>query len=220
MAKFNPYKGVPKDQWAAKRAELAAAKQNIEQPAMTTAIPNAFGTNAPELPPEPPKVAVKINSEPEAPRHIPRNLFDGTLRKLSVMGRNQSFEDPIPGYRLYWFNDPGGSGVRIAQAELSGWSHVSHDEVIMADNLAGGNDLGSQVSYIVNPNLTPPTRAYLMKKPQWLDDVHQQERETIHQRIEGAMKQGTLNAKPEDGRYTAQPGSALPEIKISSKLYR
>ena len=222
MAKFNPYKGIPRSEWASKKAELDAAKQAIESKPMPTpeATPNVFAPVSPvatEVSAPPP---LRINSEPEVTTHIPRNLFDGHLKTLDVMGKNGSSEDPIPGYRLYWFNDV---GVRLKQAEQSGWAFVTNDEVLLSENLVGNNDLGSKISKVVNPNVTPPQYAYLMKKPQWLNDTHMAERERIHQRQDEALRAGTLGRKPEDRQYAPQEmrgQTSLPPIDISSNVFR
>lgn len=211
IGRASPYKGHPKSEWPAITAQLRAEKEHA----------NAFGpVLGVELPPEP--KSVRINSEPEVPDSIPRNLFSGSVKALDVMGANGSFEDPIPGYRLYWFNDIGGTGVRIGQAKLSGWEMVDKAEILLTENVVGNNDLGSHVSKVVNPNLTPPTKAYLMKKPKWLDQRHQDEREVMHQRIDRALRSGKLGSKPENRQYTKadDPSSSLPDIDISSNLYK
>ena len=220
--KPNPYKGHPKAEWPAIKASLAAEKQYTEAP-MPDPVPNSFAAESPvELPPQAP-APPRINSEPEAPTHIPRNLFNGTMKTLDVLGKNGSTDDPIPGFRLYWFNDPGNTGVRPSQAKMSGWEFVDRDEVLLTENLVGNNDLGSKVSKIVEPNLVPPTRAYLMKKPKWLDEAHQAEREELHQKQEGALRSGTLGRKPENRQYSPQEmrgQTSLPPIEISSNVFR
>ncbi len=222
MGKPSKYAGVPRHLWA-------QVRENEKQDAMTetNAPSNAFAASSPVATPE--IVAPQVEAPPTTPRRaapqaaIPRNLFDGTIKTLDVMGKNGSTTDPIPGYRLYWFNDPGGTGIRISQATLSGWEFVDNDDVMLTENLVGNNDLGSHVSKIVNPNVTPPTRAYLMKKPRWLDDQHMAERDQIHQRQEAALRAGTLGRKPEDKQYAPHEMSghtSLPPIEISSTLSR
>ena len=219
MGKPNPYKGIPRSEWPKiKAAQLARADA---PEAVGQVVANAFAeAPAIDLPPEPaaaPASPPRVNSEPEATA-IPRNLFSGFLKQLDVIGRNGSEKDPIPGYRLYWFND---IGPRIAQAKQSGWELVNRDEVILNENLVpGNNDLGTAVSKVVNPNLNPPTRAFLMKKPNWLDQQHQAEREQVHQRTESALKAGTLGARPENRQYTAQAGSSLPKIETTSNFVK
>ena len=222
MAKFqegriNPYKGIPKSEWGRVKTEQQAAKKHAKMPDVPS---NAFQAVAPmPLPPDIPMAPPAVNSEPAIPDHIPRNLFSGAMKSLDVMGVNGSFEDPIPGYTLYWFND---IADRIPKAQLSGWSFVDKNEVMLMENVVGNNDLGSQVSKVVNPNLNPPTKAYLMKKPNWLCKVHDEERETYHRRIDSALRTGTLGRTAGDGQYTAEedPKSIMPKIEISSNLYK
>jgi hypothetical protein len=222
MGKPSKYAGIPRALWA-------QVRENEKQDAMTTTDvpPNAFAASSPVDTPEivePQAPPPKVSPRPAAPQAaIPRNLFDGTIKTLDVMGRNGSTTDPIPGYRLSWFNDHGGTGIRISQATLSGWEFVDNDEVMLSENLVGNNDLGSHVSKIVNPNVTPPTRAYLMKKPNWLNDQHMAERDQIHQRQEAALRAGTLGRKPEDKQYAPHEmagHTSLPPIEISSTLSR
>ena len=247
------YKGHPKSEWAAIRlaeamlageksakeyrewvvtreAEMTAA-QAAPAPVPEAPPPNAF-TPMPDpivaamLPAEPPPAApptIKINSEPTAVAAPPRNLFSGQLKSLDVYGKNGSVDDPIPGYRLYWFTDVGGTGTRLRQAQISGWDFVDADEIELQDNLVpGNNDLGSHVRKVVNANQVPPTYGYLMKKTWKLDALHQAEAQIINDRMEQAMRAGTLGAAPGDGRYVAgqMPGSTLPKIEISQKSYR
>ena len=227
MREPHPYKGIPRKDWpkagtpeslafkealAARRAEKMARQPNfIGLPDVPAGL----------LPPEEP-AEVRVNSE-TAPSKPIRNLFSGQMLKLSVMGRNGSAEDPIPGWRLYWFHDVGNNGTRIAQARMSGWEHVTKDEIELFDNLVpGNNDLGSNVRQVANPNDTPPTYCYLMKKPRALDALHQAEMQKVNDRIEMAIRAGRIGAKPEDRRYAPGdiPGSSLPKIEISSSNYR
>ena len=161
-----------------------------------------------------------MNSQvpPVAP---PRNLFSGQIKSLEVFGAGGDTRDPIPGFRLYWFTDNSGTGDRLNQAKASGWEFVKKNEIAMQENLVeGNNDLGSIVRKVVNANQTPPEYGYLMKKPNWLDELHQKEMQTVNDRQESAIKKGSFNSRPEDGRYVAgdMPGSTLPKIEISSNL--
>ncbi len=245
----SPYKGVPKSQWAEVKerarqhaAALAANAKPAPQPAappqtVHVTIDNGPATIAPESPLSRPPLVMrddviasaleaarpapepKINSE-VAPKAPPRNLFSGQFRTLDVFGKNGSHKDPIPGWRLYWMND---IGDRINQARMSGWEFVEKDEIALQENVTpGNNDLGTHVRKVVNPNLIPPTYAYLMKKPAELDAQHQAEMQEVNNRAEAALKQGRTNAQPGDGRYVAGdfPNSALPQIEISQKTFR
>lgn len=173
----------------------------------------------------PPEVAQAISSEPQPENQaegIVRDLFSGTLKQLDVIGRNGSATDPIPGYELYWFTDIGGTGVRINQARLSGWQFVENSEVLLMEGLAGSNDLGSHVRKVVNARTTPPEYGYLMKKPKSLHEQHLREREKLHQRIDDALRAGTLGRKPGDKQYTRaeDPTSSLSPIDIQSKFVK
>ena len=210
-----PVKGSPEA-----KAKMAAARAAREHNRLPDAPSNAFAAVAPmELPPILPEARPAINSEPAVPDHIPRNLFSGMMKSLDVMGVNGSFEDPIPGYTLYWFND---IADRIGKAKVSGWELVDKKEVMLSENVVGNNDLGSHVAKVVNPNFNPPTKAFLMKKPNWLYKIHQDERESYHLRIDRALKSGTLGRKEGDGQYTAaeDPTSSMPKIEISSNIYK
>lgn len=226
--KPNPFKGVPRAEWGRVRAEMAAAKAHaaMQEPNSVAAVLNApqdtfTATSSFDLPPE---VAKTISTDPDpAPEYasgIPRDLFSGSLRQLDVMGKNGSFTDPLPGYELYWFTDIGGTGVRINQAKMSGWEMVHNSEVLLTQDIAGNNDLGSHVRKVVNARTVPPEYGYLMKKPKALHQLHLQEREKLHQRIDAALRSGTLGRKAGDGQYTKaeDPTSSLSRIDIKSNL--
>lgn len=193
----SPFKGIPKSQW------------NRKSPQVTDAV----------IPTPSASVATGASPAPVAPQAAPRNLFSGDVKKLEVFGRNGSNTDPIPGYRLYWFLDRDNSGTRLHQAKMSGWEFVQRDEVSINDVSAiqGNTDLGSQVRVFGGSFNQQPIYHYLMKKPQWLDQQHQAEREAYHDKIEGLLRKGKYNAKAEDKQYTAEemPGSALPPISIT-----
>src|SRR5437660_56501 len=88
--------------------------------------------------PQPVKATVTRGSAP-----APRNLFSGTVKKLEVFATDGTSNDPVPGYRTYWFSDKDG-GTRLKLAQRSGWEFVKEDEVMVSD--AGlfnvNNDLG------------------------------------------------------------------------------
>ena len=243
--KSSPYKGVPRSEWARVKEEQRLLKNQRSQeaaiagitahapppPADAFAPPPVEGlpsdaelaaANAQQQREAPP--APRLNSDSINPEAIPPDLFSGTMKTLEVYGLNGSTTDPIPGYRLYWFNDHGGSGVRINQARTSGWEFVKNDEIALTENLVGGNiDPGSNVCKIVNPHAVPPMKAYLMKKPLWLNDAHMAQREQQHRKIEEALALGRVpDAKPSDRQYSRRddPTSSLPKIDISSHLYR
>jgi hypothetical protein len=157
---------------------------------------------------------------------VPRNLFSGTTKKLEVFGRPGSDpKDPVPGFQLYWFDDIEG-GLIIQQAKASGWVMVEKEEVALndANTSPGNNDLGGHVRRWVSQG--PDGSAiysYLMKKPNWLHDLHTNGPDSLEQRvhlqIEAQLRAGTYGARAEDRRYSATnpyPGtqSGLPPISM------
>lgn len=219
------YKGIPKAQWAAHKASLAERNPMTPNAFVAELSPEIASLLVEEVKIEPPKVDVPretspVNSDSDGPVAPPRNLFSGQMKALDVYGINGSTIDPIPDYRLRWFND---IANRISMAISSGWGLVSKDEIALQDNLVpGNNDLGSYVRKVVNPNLVPPMYGYLMKKPRKLDDLHQAEAQRINDRMEQSLRAGSMGAGPADGRYVAGDirGSVLPKIEIANKLYR
>ncbi len=136
------------------------------------------------------------------------------------MGLGGDPRDPIPGYRLYWFHDVDG-GLEIARAEASGYRFVERDEIGLNDAQVspGNNDLGTHVRRWVDsggPNGLP-IFAFLMKKPNWLAELHDAELEKVHQQQEAQLNAGNMkNEIPGNVRHT-------PSVGISSKtssLYR
>jgi hypothetical protein len=180
----------------------------------------------PGIKPEKGSDAAKVVDTPAAPPdevEIPPNLFSGETKELEVFGKNGSATDPLPGFRLYWFNDTQGSGVRISQAKRSGYEFVTNDEVLLNDSkVSGSDDLGTNVRKIVGQAGDKPLYAYLMKKPLWLHEKHQAEHEKVHQRQEQALRQGRVSDKRDDRQYAPGqvPGSNLPPIELDTKNYR
>lgn len=237
MGKPNPMKGIPRKDWPSYQ-EAKKAQQQAEFDAAAAAVigrppADAFANwddqvgNSP-IPPGGATINIekqKLNSDSEQPTALPPDLFSGTFRKLAVYGLNGSTTDPLPGFVLYWFNDDGGTGIRPRQAQMSGWEFVKKDEVALTEGIVDGNvSLGSNVTYIVNPRATPPTRAYLMKKPLWLHEQHMADRErNTNQKIEQALALGKVtSASPQDRQYSKRddPTSNLAPINISSHIVR
>lgn len=171
---------------------------------------------------------VAEEKQAEVPYQKPVNLFSGDRKRFEVMGKNGSFTDPIPGFRLYAFKDING-GMRISQALASGWQFVNKEEVVLNDgwNTPLDTDLGSKVRIPAEQNdeSGKPIYHYLMKKPKWLDDEHMAEREKLHDQIDASLRAGTFNMTGNERRYTAAnppvgSPSGLPPISISSKLSR
>jgi hypothetical protein len=159
---------------------------------------------------------------------IPPNLFSGAQLRLAVYGKDGDSNDPIPGYRTYWFNDIE-SGHRLNMAVRSGWEYVQKEEVNLNDHEAGpaNTDLGNHVRrWVENGPAGLPIYAYLMKKPNWLHDLHEtgpdSREQRIHQKVENELRQGTLNQQRGDGRYTqaSNPRSSLPKISIDHEIHR
>jgi hypothetical protein len=245
--KPNPYKGVPKTEWATVR-EQEARRKAAEKLNEGMIVPNAFVAEtaiATEIPPEIAAAMTELPAPTEVPRGtmpqpidadavpgvnsdsptaqaIPRNLFDGQMKSLDVFGKNGSTTDPIPGYRLYWFTDTGNTGVRINQARVSGWELVNKDEIALQENVVpGNNDLGTHVRKVVDARTSPPQYGYLMKKPVWLDDLHRKQLAQENENIVNSVRSGRHSSDHAEGRYTASQvaGSTLPKIEISSKAF-
>lgn len=212
----HPYKGIPKAEWPGVRDKLAQERLAAQEQAArdAQAAEEAKAVEAQKARAEARQAA--IAGMPSPP---PRNLFSGDIKKLEVFGLNGDNKDPIPGFRLYWFLDRENSGARMHQARMSGWEYVMKDEVSVNDTSAiqGNSDLGSQVRVFGGSFNNQPIYHYLMKKPVWLDQVHQGEMQAHLDKVEGHLRRGKLDAKPEDRQYTAEemPGSALPPISIT-----
>ena len=155
------------------------------------------------------------------------NLFNGNRKRFEIMGKNGSFTDPIPGYRLYAFKD---AGNRIQDAIVSGWTFVTKDEVFLNDqwNTPLDTDLGSHIRIPANQNDESghPVYHVIMKKLKIHDQEDMEEFERLHDSIEQSLRAGTFNMTPGEKRYTAAnppvgSPSGLPPISMSSgKLSR
>lgn len=177
----------------------------------------------------PPIPATKPEGDmPVAP---PRNLFSGTTKKLEVFGKPGTDPmEPIPGHQLYWFDDVEG-GLQISAALASGWRYVEKEEIALNDapTSPGNSDIGNHVRrWVGQGGDDHPVYAYLMKKPNWLHELHMTGPESIEERVhkkqEEQLAMGTLNVNPNDRPYTARnpyPGtsSKLPPISIG-RYYR
>lgn len=163
----------------------------------------------------------------------PPNLFSGTMPRLAVYTSSGDPNNPFPGFYAYWFNDIEG-GARIGAALKTGYVFVKRSECVLGDDPTWGKntDLGDNVKeFVENGPGGAPTYAYLMKKPLWLHELHENEPESrenrIHARVESELRSGTLNQSPGDGRYTpgnmpaGMPASTLGEtIKLNTKYLR
>ena len=236
----NPMKGIPKKDWArvkAERAAAAASAQPAPQPAVAVTDPT-FVRESLAPPVERPlsfpnnKVNTPETAMPAefSEENIPPNLFSGDQKHLEVMGLNGSYTDPIPGFKLYWFDAK--NGVRIAMAQRSGYTFVEKHEVLLNDGLEGSDDLGTHVRKIGNvfggeTDDGKPQYMYLMKKPLWLVDKHNVQMESVNQKYEDMLRRGLVSKNPQQDRQFAagseialKTRSNLPGISIESKLYR
>lgn len=170
--------------------------------------------------PEPPKI-VEGDPDPAAP---PPNLFSGRVKRLEVHPNPKrhpgaTYNDPIPGYRLYWFHDVEN---QVAMAQASGYRFVEKDEIGLNDAhvAPGNNDLGTHVRRWVNSVGGPnggAIYAFLMKKPNWLAELHDAEMEKVHQRQEAQLKAGAMNNQiPQQVRHVPHAAS----IQSDTSLYK
>lgn len=114
----------------------------------------------------------------------------------------------IPGYHTHWLNDEPG---RLEAATAGGYEFV-HEKELQGE--AGNTDLGEKVSRIVGRNEDgSPLRAFLMKlKEEWYREDQRAKQKPVDE-VDMAIRQGTLNEKPDDKRYVPREG-----ISMSSKL--
>jgi hypothetical protein len=179
---------------ALERKSIAAPRDEVAMihPETGMAVPKkaAQPEEAPKTEPVRPKLG---DPDPKAP---PPNLFSGRVKRLEVHplpGGDPN--DPIPGYRLYWFHDVENE---IAKAEASGYRFVEREEIGLneAHVSPGNNDLGVHVRRWVNSVGGPnggPVYAFLMKKPNWLAELHDAELEKVHQMQEAQLRAGNMN---------------------------
>jgi len=179
----------------------------------------------PKAEPELEKAEVKPEQETVSRDNPPRDLLAGQYRGLEIFSKSGDPNDPIPGYRTFWAVDRD-QGSRIGLLKRSGWEHVRCDEVLMNEG-QGSDDAAGNVrkwSKETGPNGNP-YYMYLLKKPLWLQKIHDADpnsSDSINNRVEAQIKGGNVSSKPEDKQYAAGqvPGSTMPPIDISSKLYR
>lgn len=215
----HPYKGIPRTEWP----QLTAARRAVRE-AEAQAIA--------DIPTLTDQVAVPVNRDPvsldahaTADHTIPPNLFSGENKQLEVMGRNGSVTDPIPGFYLYWFNDDGGTGIRIMKAKRSGYEFVQRDEVLLNDGLVDGSDAaGDHVRKVVGSIGNQPLYAYLMKKPTWIKEAHDLEMRKVNDAVMEQIRRGRVPKTDADARQFARQDlpqqSNLPPIETNTKLYR
>jgi hypothetical protein len=234
--KPNPMKGIPRSEWARVKAERAAAAQTVPVAPTPDRSFDPHIVRESLAPPDKKADAVfpqqRVEPDPYqfSEENIPPNLFSGDQKHLEVMGLNGSMTDPIPGYKLYWFDAK--NGVRIAMAQRSGYTFVEKHEVLLNDGLEGSDDLGTHVRKIGNifggdTEDGKPQYMYLMKKPLWLVDKHNIQMEAVNNKYEQMLKSGQISRNNAQDRQFAggsdvarSEHSKLPSIDIQSKLYR
>ena len=157
-----------------------------------TGLAKALAAEA--VPPEPPKEVID-GIDPTKP---PVNLFSGTVMNLEVHPNYGKYpgatkEKPIPGHELFWFPDEN-DAIEISRAIDSGCRLVEKDEVgLNVAPVGPGNTANDNHVRRWSKGATPqgvPIYLYLMKKPQWLYDLHQQEREEVHRKMEETIARG------------------------------
>lgn len=217
---------------AKKAAALAAAAEHakFEKPPVDPRLAEIVAQDAARLAATPQETGFVNKGHSSAPEEIPqappRNLFSGTTKKLEVFGKpGTDPNDPLPGFQLFWFDDIK-DGLVLSQAKISGWEYVQKEELAINDeNTSPGNTaLDNHVRRWVSQGPSgAPVHAYLMKKPNWLYDLHMYGPDSlevrVHQQIDQQLARGDFNANPNDRRYTSTnpyPGtrSGLPPIQM------
>ena len=132
--------------------------------------------------------------ETKAVQAPPPNLFSGKVQNLQVHPKEGGDpNDPIPGFRLFWFPDDR-DGIEISRAMASGWVFVQKDEVGINDapvgpgNTAPNDHVRRWLKYATAQGT--PVYGYLMKKPEELCRLHDEERENYHRKQEEAILSG------------------------------
>lgn len=192
---------------AAKREALLAAQAGVAQTAGLAPVAQTQPVAAIPVAPAPAAAgAAAVEPSPQAP---PRNLFTGQVQKLAVFGKPGTDPNkPVPGHELYWFDDIQ-DGMVISQAKASGWQFVQKEEIALNDAPVspGNTDLGGNVRRWVSNAGGQPIYSYLMKKPDWLYQLHMEGPDSLEQRVhmqlEERLRTGTLNDSPDQRRYTA-----------------
>jgi hypothetical protein len=172
--------------------------------------------------PDPPQSIADIQHGPALDRsNPPRDMFSGQVKGTEVFSKSGDPLDPIPGYRTYWIVDRD-QGSRLTQARMSGWEYVGTDEVVLNEGQSS-DDTGGHIrrwSRETGPS-GQPIYMYLMKKPLWLQKIHDAAREAIHDALEAKIRGGAKSDKPGDKQYSPGEiaGSKLPAVEIQPKLY-
>lgn len=110
-------------------------------------------------------------------------------------GEQQLAHPPIPGYRLYWFNDTPG---RIERAERAGYAHVDDRHGHVARNVGRGERDGG-------------LRAYLMKIPmEWYEEDMAKAEDQLNSRLRD-IRDGRHNLQPGQNQYVPTRGIKIEE---------
>lgn len=93
-----------------------------------------------------------------------------------------------------------------------------------AETSAGNTDTGSNVRRWVSGSPTgEPVYAFAMKKPLWMQDEHDKDRDAVNDNIEAQLRAGTLGIQAGEQRYTgtsnpyANSPSTLPAIRLNHR---
>ena len=121
-------------------------------------------------------------------------------------GRQKLSVPKIDGYVLRWIND---DGARLTQAQEADYQFVAQNEVgHVGESVEDGNtDQGNRVSKVVGKTESGhPMRAYLMKIKREFYEEDQAEKQAQVDETDRAIREGSLEAKPDDKRYIPKEG--------------
>ena len=120
----------------------------------------------------------------------------GARKPFGSMEQNLAWE-PIPGYRLYWFNDTPG---RIARAKEAGYEHVQDDRGQPVCRNVGRGDANSG-----------GMNGYLMKIPlEWYYDDMGRAQEALDKRL-ADIKAGRHGATDGQNQYVPKQGIRIDD---------
>ncbi len=216
----NPYKGIPKSEWPAIKAGLKAnpnSAQSLEGEPTREMLPDATSVPRETITERHADIS-PLTLNTTGVDAIPPNLFNAHTRKLVIYSKDGDPNDPVPGFRTYWFND---DGNRIQLALNSGWDFIDRSEVMMGVELGPDNkDLGSKVRYVVGTLRSgDPMYAYCMKQRNDIAAAHAAERQAVNERIYQSLRQGQSVPNP-NIVPGGQTGWNAPPISIAAKTYR
>lgn len=125
--------------------------------------------------------------------------FGGAGRERQPFGtqEQQLAFPPIPGFRLYWFNETPG---RIARAKRAGYDHVLDEET--GEPIRRVVDRGEQGRGL---------NAYLMKIPREWYDADMQAAQEARERTLRDIKDGRHGANPGQNQYVPASGIRIED---------